>query len=567
MTSTMLVKGGALLAALLASSSSVWAQSTETVPSSAAPQELILPGSQAAPEAALTADPGPGGGTIDPNAIWLEQAAVPQTGSGPGRVNPRPSVGVAPPGEQRSRIGIHGTLGSWSTEVVPYAEQTFTASDNIKLAPKGEEQEDLVSSTTLGANLVAGNQRSAIRAGYSVTYDKFLETTEDDAFRQAGYLGLSAELIRELLYLEARGAITDVLTSQEDRFSANPTAGLSDRERVYEGSISPSLHNSIGGWADTEVRYTLSGRAYEDDSEPDELTHLITAHAVTRRSLLDGPRLGTRAEYEIYRSEDPDRKRDRLTVMGGSEVPVSPVMALTGTIGFDAYDPEFNFDRDVEGVFGNVGLRYQPSARLAAAIYAGYRYGGLDYGMNVNYRLRRQVVVSASAGRSLEIDNDATASAVRVPISVVSGESGGTVVTGISQDLNNALESSAIVDNAIVSLTAAGNRTRYRGAVSAQRREFERGRGEEVIITAGSALEYDLTDRWALTGELAMQHSEEGSTGQADSDTASASLGVLYKVSEAANLFARYTYARRFSSEAEDRYTENAGALGLRVRY
>ncbi|MEO1291737.1 MAG: TIGR03016 family PEP-CTERM system-associated outer membrane protein [Pseudomonadota bacterium] len=554
-----------------------------------------------APEQTL--DPGLGGSVVEPGSVSQNTVAVPQTGSGPLRLSgPLPQDATQVQQQAASAVrgpGITRVVGGWVATVVPYAEQSFTVSDNIDLDPAGEEQSDFVSSTTLGANIALTRDRVAIRGGVEGRFDKYVETDENDEFVQNGFVGVAAEVVRDRLFLDAAGRVQETVQDSDDRFSANPTAGSGDRERVYSGTISPSLRTPIGGWANAELRYTLSGNLYEDDTEDDEYTQLLSAAVLSKPPVLDGVSVGARAEFEDYTNEDSERDSERFTASTGVDVPVSPTLALTGTLGVDEISTNASFEDDIDGVFGNLGVRWQPNPRLAATAFLGYRYGGVDFGGSVNYLLRRNVALSASFGRSLELDNDTEAA----PFLVSSGLVGGRTLfrtddftdgsafdpnsPNLTGDINQAfavntatgevgrigdddftrLDETAIVDTAVMSLTGDTGRTRYRASARAQRRDFQSTRDDELLWGVDGAVEYDVATRWVVFADSSFQRSEESEPGTEDSDTLTLSVGAAYRITDNVNGFARYTYARRFSDASADRYEENAGTVGVRVRY
>lgn len=544
----------------------------------------------------------PVGSGINPVGIGVQPGtiapAVPQSGSG-----------VAVPGAGASEDRIP-RVGGWKVEVKPYAQQTLTYSDNINLAPKGGEKSDFVSSTTLGVSASAETRRLRGEAGYSGTYDYYLDGNGDNGFRHEAYLQGSAELARDLFYIDAQGRITDQLSNGSGRYSGNPTAGRGDDSRVYYGAISPSLRQNLGGWAGAEVRYTHVRTHFEDAAANNEYAHIYSASLTSDPRRFQSFSWALRGEMEDFHSEDNTKERKRYNTHFGVEVPVSAITALTGTIGYDRVKPTPNFDDNINGVYGNVGVRYQPNQRLSSSAYGGWRYGGVDYGANVNYRLQDNMALSFSAGRALSTINAGRLGPENYEFrSGRVGDGRGGFLTAYRRDnwitnpnpvitaanvnqyfttnfaeafLRNRITGEtgtygdprfglvngiAIVDNVNLALNGESGLNRYTIQAYGQQRNYETGRGKERLAGASVAVERDLSPRLTVGADAAFNHFNAGNTGESDSNTLILGLNSNYKITENFNAFARYTYSQRFADAAADEYTENAGMIGVRAQF
>ena len=197
-------------------------------------------------------------------------------------------------------------------------------------------------------------------------------------------------VIPNLFSIDAAGGISEVFNTS-DNFSGNAVANSDDRSRIFYGSVSPSLRQNLGGWANAEVRYTLAGATFDSDDDFDEGGYDQTFSAALTSDPRKFKRFGWQAvaEYEIFNAEnDGNDDLNRFTGYVSVDVPIGRTLALTGTAGYDDFDRDIS-DDDLSGAFGNAGLRWQPNTRFAAQAFGGYRYDGVDYGAQASFAMRQ----------------------------------------------------------------------------------------------------------------------------------------------------------------------------------
>ena len=491
-------------------------------------------------------------------------------------------------------IGAPVRRGRWVTSVTPFVEGTATYSDNINLVSDDEEEETILSATA-GVTLGAQNERIAGQLSYAATYDTFLNNTNDDGFRHNLNTSWSAAVIPNLLHLDAQGGITEIFNTT-DRFSGNSVANSDDRSRAFFGLISPSLRKNIGGWANAEVRYTLRGETFDDDQDGGFSQQVSAGLTGDPRKFR---RFGWQAstEYEVFTPEDDDTNDDltRWTSSVSIDVPVSPKLAVIATAGYDFFSDDVA-DDDLSGAFANAGLRWQPTTRFGARAFGGWRYDGLDYGVEANYALRQNVVARLQARRGVQFSNFALNSAT--PISTIGADGRPAFVTpngGTTTNVNDALafdnlnpqnqgafgdinrsdqDDDSIVDTLQASIAGQTGRTSWSANVQAA--DFDRGSAfgvDEFVLSANADVSRQLTSRLTASAGVgfATVQFDDAAPGttfdDGDFETLSLGIGLDYQLTEIVNVFGRYTYTERFADLPEDEFTENAGVIGVTARF
>lgn len=501
---------------------------------------------------------------------------------------------------------------SYRFDFKPYVQQTFTYSDNIGLDPEGFEDDGFVSSSTIGVDVNANTRRLRTTAGVSATYDHyFTGDDQDDGFRPYGYLNSSLEAVDNFFYIDAFGTISTRTLDENDRFSANPVANSNDQVIVYTGSISPAIRKNIGGYANTELRYTHSRTGYSDDDIDQDGQFSNTFSAAVQSDPRKFRTFGwnTRVEHEIYENIGEGGDQVRTSLSGGVEVPLSTRTTVFTNVGHDWFDPDLAFDgSDASGVFGNVGVRFNPNQRFSSEAYVGFRYGGFDYGASASYYLTKRLQLIGSARRSIQtgsIDNapfgydsafvqDGNGRNVPVyrrddyrsnPTPALNNNNFSDFYTSNFNEafLVNQLDGSTgtlndsgfgIVDSSTLrdtlSVTLLGSTPgglRYTLSGTALNRQFSSNQGDEFILGGNAGVEKDITNRLTLGSNLSYTRFNGDDPLDVDTDTMALSLSANYLLTPAVSTFAEYTYSQRFADEDLSEYNENAASVGVRASF
>ena len=509
-------------------------------------------------------------------------------------------IGVGPAAGAGPRVAARPTTdpakavrsGRWTTSWTPFVEGTVTYSDNINLEEKGFEEDETVLSATAGVTFGAQSERLAGQLSYAVSYDTYLNDTNDDGFRHNLNTSWSAAVIPNLLYLDAAGGISEVYVDTDDRFSGNAVANANDRSRAYYGLLSPSIRKNLGGWANAELRYTIRGEKYEEDD-------LRGGYSQTYSAGLTGDprkfrRFGWQAvtEYEDYTPEDDDgRDRTRWSSYVSVDVPIARTLAVTGTAGYDVFGDDIA-NGNLDGAFGNAGLRWQPNVRFAARAFAGYRYDGFDYGAEASYALRQNLIAGLSARRAVQFSDfgDGTTSVIAAgtdargrPLFV---SPNGSLTATLDEALATNLltgetgrfgdvdfspqDETALVDTLTAYLSGSTGRTAYGLSGTVLHRDYDTFGSDETVVAANLGVTRDLTSRLALeagAGFSAIKFDDNLAAGEDDFEVLSLGAGLNYQLTEIVNVFGRYTYTQRFADSAQNEFKENAGVVGVRASF
>lgn len=534
----------------------------------------------------------------DPAPSQAETLAAP-SGIETGGVTLTPSMGELPPAGAAGAARGAGASGGpapvtarrlWKTSVRPYAATSVTVTDNARLDPRGHEESDATLTGTVGLRAAAEGARGRGSLNYAAHYDHDLDGSNDDGLRHDLAGAFSAAVVPGLLNLDVAGSAAESFLRDGGRYSLNPSAGRDERERVYFGTASPSLHQNLGGWANAELRYTYARTFYDSDDEDalDEWMHGFSASLSSDPRRFQSFGWGFSAAHARY-DDAEDYERQSSTVGGSVEIPVGPRTAVMGAAGWDEVEGS-TLEDDVGGAYVNAGLRYVPNPRLDMDGYLGWRNQRVDYGANLRYALARRLGISASLARSVEfldfggapyallnLGTDSEGQPIYRSVSggLTSNRAEALAVSLADGSIRPATDPAfsrqtqdAVTDSATLALSATTGRTGVSLVGAAVRRDYGGPQDDdEWTLTLAAALNRDLTGRLGVDASAAFILYAPDDPTLAHERTLSFGLGASYRITEIVNAFARYTYTRRFSDSSADEYQENAGVLGLRANF
>jgi uncharacterized protein (PEP-CTERM system associated) len=282
--------------------------------------------------------------------------------------------------------------------VAPSLSLSEIWTDNVVLAPKGQERGQFISQAT--PSLVVRNHGP--RLDFSVNYSKNFFKYADEDVRgpdgQAANSGsqnlqaqLHAKLISEVLFLDSTATISEQGVSAFGPSAAvnpaNPFApGLTSEVKTWR--ISPYLLHRFGEQANAEVRYA------HDKVSSDQLNFGSSTSDQMSANLASGPAFRT-VGWNLYyvRQNLQDsiaQKSSNQNMTGTLNYLYSPQLTLTVTGGYDRYDYQ-SPGGDTKGKNWSVGGSWRPSSRTSIQLNVGKRYFGDSYFLAASHRTRVSV--------------------------------------------------------------------------------------------------------------------------------------------------------------------------------
>lgn len=275
-------------------------------------------------------------------------------------------------------------------DIVPRFELATAFTDNVSFAPKGEAEPALVAAATLGLRVDGGTSRSRVAADYAVSRFETLAGDGGSEVRQQLDGAFRAELVRDLLFLDADASIGQETKAADDG-AGLPEFAISD-ERVTRlaGTLSPYVRRRLGDALELELRARLGRVAYDDPVVTDATT--LGAGVVVgepRRRSLFGWAATVRADridFEPSRS-DPGRVADsRLLLLDGELSPVDGLVLRFGA-GWSELEDETLAGGEARGPYARLGAVLETRAGVRLEGSYGRLYGEPDLSAGLGIEL------------------------------------------------------------------------------------------------------------------------------------------------------------------------------------
>lgn len=295
-------------------------------------------------------------------------------------------------------------------KITPSLDLKETYSDNIRLAPPGNEKSDFVTQLNPGITLTGTGPRLKVNARYGMQNLVYAEeNNRNTTWHQLNALA-NAELLDDLLFLDGKASISQQNISSfgpQTTDNVNITGNIAET-RTY--SISPYLRHRFDGIASSELRYT-------HDSVDTSTGGLLASQADRVLFSLDsGTAFKTLGWGLHYNNQKIDYSNARTIEMetssGNLRYLISPKFSLTATGGYEKNN-YLSIRGKPEGSFWSAGFSWAPAERTSITASAGRRFFGPTYSLTANHRTRR---TAWSLGYSEDITT--TRSQFLVPVTI-----------------------------------------------------------------------------------------------------------------------------------------------------
>ena len=265
----------------------------------------------------------------------------------------------------------------------PYVGAAATYTDNVNQTENG--QNAFILSVTPGFNLITeGSRRLQASVNYALTATtRFADNNSNDLFHNLSAIG-KAELVEDFLFIDGTASLSQGLISLFGS-TADATTNSANRTAVGVYSISPYIQKRLGTFANAEVRYTLGGAIFGDNTAADAVTNSFIA------SLDSGSRfndLSWSIDYSLYHADNNGAVGNSTFERGSVTLGylLTRKLRVFGTYGDERN--EFQGVNDAGGDFYSVGIGWSPSRRTNIEATIGERYFGRTYSFSARHQTR-----------------------------------------------------------------------------------------------------------------------------------------------------------------------------------
>jgi predicted porin len=433
-------------------------------------------------------------------------------------------------------------------------------SDNVDLDPE-DEQSAFITSVTPALSFRSFTSR--FRGGFDGAIGtRYTTEGDEEGFEADGALTADGEvrLVRDRLFLEGQASVSrQVLDNDEAQAESNL-----DTVQVYR--VSPVLRNRLGGFAVSELRYTLGQLVVSSDDVADTTAHVGQASLGSGtdfdrlRWLLNG------RVSEAIRSGDSDVSRADVDLETEYGIARSfSVIAGGGYQSFDDGDPETEFDSPAY----RGGFRWRPGRRTELALTYGRRDDRFSPAASFRYRFTEDAQFLASYAEGLSTSQERLSE--NLALVGIDRETGEFIDERTNTRFDPRPDPFDIDDETEYIKAARADLVLNRGRYSVGLRGYA-GR-EETVVTGDEEDVWRVDAVWSrgigrrLTFDLSGGFERIAFEGGRDDDEYRIQPGVRYALGPRATLFLDYRYLWQNSNDPTAEYAENRVGAGLRMAW
>ncbi len=454
-----------------------------------------------------------------------------------------------------------GSAGAWAGEwrITPSlaVEETFT--DNVAAAPEGQEKTDFVTSVSPGLSVRGSGGRVSLNFDYALQRLVFLKDSSRNEFRHSLAGNGSAEIAKDVLFLNAQASISQQTVSNTGAVSASELNDNPNRQTVQTYSIGPIVRHRFGNWAEAEATYnfTRTDVGGEAVSDSNVNSARATLRSGTRFSRFLWSLTGSRSETSRSSGASDN---SRTTTIADLEYVVSRKVSMLAGIGFEKLK-DATLTTEPDGLIWDAGLRLRPGPRTSLVVTYNDRYDDTSVGVDASYLLGSSTRISLTYSESIQT----TEGQLSQDLEFVGVDDSGTLI-----DTRTGLPFSAgdpafgLTTNAFrqkrLSLSLSGSRRRNTFSLQGFRetRETDATGTEETSFGVTVGFSRRLSRRADTSLGVSYRNTDFGTADGREDDFYSVSAGFTYRISQGLNGALSYNLTKRDSTTGGNDLTENA---------
>ncbi|WP_018874165.1 TIGR03016 family PEP-CTERM system-associated outer membrane protein [Thioalkalivibrio sp. ALJ1] len=299
-------------------------------------------------------------------------------------------------------LGEHGVLraGSWFVvlglvatpalasdwEITPRVSVSAEVTDNVLLAPRGQEESDLIGTVRPGISLRRDGPTMDTRIDYSLNDRRYLNESREGRATHSLRARNDWEIVPDTLFLEARATRTENAASLLGPVGIGGSTPRDNLQETTRYSISPVLRTRYGSFANQEIRYTYDEIRYHRSDRNNSDAHRAE-YTLDSGAAFNRPFWQLAAFYEKERYEDGvEGEFSQISATAGYRFGRS--LRLFGTVGEEFNDYATTRDDD-DGGFWEVGAGWAPTRVTNIEARYGERFFGKTRALSVDHRSRR----------------------------------------------------------------------------------------------------------------------------------------------------------------------------------
>lgn len=447
---------------------------------------------------------------------------------------------------------------SWDVRTGVSVSETYT--DNVDLAPPGQEESDLITSITPLISIRTGEGAEG-RGRINFDLDYSLETftiggsSVPNSLNHQLQLSGTAEVVEQMIFVDFGSSVSQQNIANTGRVSDDNIADTGNRTDVITFTISPYIRHHLGNYADTEARWSYDNVINQDVSGSDSNAGRLSG-SVTSGSYFGRLFWGLDWSREVIDNDDgTETKFGRFDASGGYQI--NRKFSVDASAGVD--DNSFASSQgSIDGVRWRFGGTWTPTSRTAISAGYGSQFSGSSVSFDVTHR-SRHTVWSASLLEDTSTTRDVQLGRELFPLFDAFGE---PVFDDTGTPILTPIDAETITNEVIV-------RNTFRGAMDWQRqrsdlgltvfneqRTFQVSGNEETVFGFGARAGHRLSRKTNVSVDTDWQLTELGSGGL-DRTRWTTGVSLTHRFHRNLNGTFSYRYQDQSSDDPLNEFTEN----------
>lgn len=273
-------------------------------------------------------------------------------------------------------------------QISPRVSLRETYTDNVRLAPRGQEESDFVTEIDPGVRVTGVGSRLQVNLDYAFKYKLYARNSEANGHNHALSANGLLDVWDRKLFLQGSASIAQQNISTLAPQSTSDININPNRTELRQATLSPYWVSRLGSFANVNARYTWN-RAQSDGITSSLNSESNTATLGLSQGLMFDD-LGWSVAYsrqDIDSTEGQFRTRTLESLTASASYKFLPTLAGLLTVGYD--DNSYgDAQGGTSGSFHSVGFRWTPSNRTSIRAEIGERYFGNTASLDAQHRTR-----------------------------------------------------------------------------------------------------------------------------------------------------------------------------------
>lgn len=259
-------------------------------------------------------------------------------------------------------------------------------SDNINLAPPGEEDSEFITQLNSGFSLNRDGGRARARLGYNLQSLFYWQDSNDSALFHQFFGDGRVDVVPEQFYIDSAASFSQRQLTRE-RAGADNLNLDNNRGDVLTFRISPVYIQQFGDLATGQLRYSYD-RVDSLDTEANNSQRNNVSLAINSGPQFTRFGWGVSVNYSQTDFDDDASSTQKNAELLGRWA-VTDRLDLFAVLGYeqDEFDQD-NGRSDPDGIIWRLGSTYIPNDRTSIEAFFGERFFGTTYGATARHRLR-----------------------------------------------------------------------------------------------------------------------------------------------------------------------------------